>query len=142
MIVGCLPIFDSQILLCRRAIPPREGYWNLPAGFLENGETLEEGAVREAKEEAGIEGEVIGLQSIYNVPKINQIYFFFLVKVKNKSLDIGIETLEAEWFEPEAIPFVDIAFPSTTFAIQTYLNPETPSSYKVPTGTWRMKATE
>ena len=78
MVVGCLPYFEDKILLCKRAIEPRYGYWNLPAGYLENGETLEGGALREAQEEAGIDIQIERLHCVYNIPRISQIYFFFL----------------------------------------------------------------
>ena len=137
MIVGCLPVFQEKILLCRRAIQPREGYWNLPAGFLENGETLEEGALREAKEEAGIEGEIIRLHCMYNVPRINQIYFFYLVHVDRRELELGVETLEANWFDSVEIPYSDMAFPSSTYAIRQYLTHKNQAFTGVHTGTFR-----
>lgn len=124
--------------MCKRAIPPREGYWNLPAGFLENGETIQEGALREAKEEAGIEGRIIRLHCIYNVPRINQVYFFFLVEVDHEKLELGIETLEAMWCKPTEIPFEDMAFPSSSFAIRKYLEQNEGEIPIVHTGTWRM----
>lgn len=142
MIVGCLPLFEGKILLCRRAIPPREGYWNLPAGFLENGETIQEGALREAKEEAGIDGHILRLHCMYNVPRINQVYFFFLVEVQTDALELGIETSEAMWCVPSEIPFHEMAFPSSTFAIRKYLEHKAAAPGIVHTGTWRMGGEE
>ncbi|EMO60542.1 NUDIX domain protein [Leptospira borgpetersenii serovar Pomona str. 200901868] len=77
IVVGSIPVWENRILLCKRAIEPRKGYWTLPAGFLENRETVEEGAVRETQEEANAEIRIVGLQSIYSIPHISQIYMFF-----------------------------------------------------------------
>jgi len=121
MVVGCLPVWEGKILLCRRAIEPRKGYWNLPAGYLENGETVEDGALRETREEAGIHVELGRLHLLYNLPHINQVYLFFLAKMTSPHIDIGEETLEAQLFEPGDIPFAEMAFPSSTYAINKYL---------------------
>ncbi|MCL4121482.1 UNVERIFIED_CONTAM: hypothetical protein GTU68_014537, partial [Idotea baltica] len=137
MVVGCLPYFEDKILLCKRAIEPRYGFWNLPAGYLENGETLEEGAVREAKEEAGIEVEIQHLHCIYNIPRISQTYFFFLAKMKTPEWTIGIETLEVKMCLPEEIPFEDMAFPSSNYAIRKYLKHQESENKMVHRGTWK-----
>lgn len=121
MVVGCLIDFEGKILLGRRAIEPRAGYWGLPAGFLENGESVEDGAVRETVEEVGLAPEIIRLHCVYSIPRINQIYVFFLAKVNDPTLNLGPETLEADYFLPENIPFEQIAFPSSVFAINKYL---------------------
>lgn len=135
VIVGCLPIWEDKILLCRRAIEPRAGYWNLPAGYLENGETLKEGALRETREESGAEVEILHLQTIYDIPQIGQVYVIFLAQMKSPQLNIGPESLEAGLFSPEEIPFEDIAFTSSTFALNQYLR--VPHSTEVNFGTYR-----
>ena len=76
VIAGCLPFFEDRVLLCRRAIEPREGYWTLPAGFLENGETTADGALRETREEANADVEVVDLYTLFSRPHISQIYMF------------------------------------------------------------------
>lgn len=121
MVVGCLPVYEDRILLCKRAIEPRLGYWNLPAGYLENGETAEEGALREVVEEAGIEVEIIRLHCLYSIPRINQVYCFFLAQMSSPEWDIGEESLDAGLFLPEEIPYQEIAFPSSIYAINRYL---------------------
>ena len=121
MVVGCLPVWEGQILLCRRAIEPRHGYWNLPAGYLENGETVEQGALRETAEESGAEVELIRLHCVYNLTHVNQVYLFFLAQMQHPGLAIGPESLEAQLFDPADIPYQDMAFSSSTFAIQKYL---------------------
>ncbi len=122
MVVGCLPIFEGQILLCRRAIEPRKGFWNLPAGYLENGETVEEGALRELCEEAGAEATIIRLHTLFNLPTVNQVYLFFLAHLASPRFDGGEESLEVRLFRPEEIPFEEMAFASSAFAIRQYLS--------------------
>lgn len=124
VVVGCLPFWEDRILLCRRAIEPRSGYWNLPAGYLENGETLKEGALRETSEESGAEVEILRLHAVYDLPHINQVYIFFLARMLHPGLEIGLESLEARLFRPEEIPYADMAFSSSTFALKRYLEPQ------------------
>ncbi|MDX2285116.1 MAG: NUDIX domain-containing protein [Bacteroidia bacterium] len=121
MIVGCLPVYEDRILLCRRAIEPRTGYWNLPAGYLENGETAEAGALRETLEEAGAEVELLRLHCLYNISRINQIYLFFLARLHAPVFHPGEETLEARLVRFDEIPYDALAFHSSDFAIRSYL---------------------
>ena len=111
-IVGVLPLFKDKILLCRRNIEPGYGLWTLPAGFMEMGETLQEGALREAKEEAGISPEIDRLFYIYNVPRIGQVYFIFTGICASDTFKCGTESLEAKWFDIKEIPYDEIAFTS------------------------------
>ncbi len=121
VVVGCLPIWQDQILLCKRSIEPRAGFWNLPAGYLENGETVQMGAKRETWEEAGSEVQIVRLHAVFDLPEINQVYLFFLAKMTSSHFESGIETLETKLFLPQDIPFEDMAFVSSTFAIRRYL---------------------
>ncbi|MEL7340018.1 MAG: NUDIX hydrolase [Bacteroidota bacterium] len=137
MVVGTLPIYDDKILLCRRAIEPRKGYWGLPAGYLEMGETLDGGAFRETVEESGAQIEILRLHAVYNIPRISQIYFFYLARMLSDQLDIGPETLEADLFGPEEIPYEEMAFPSSTFAIKKYLEHKDNKFVGVHQGHWQ-----
>jgi len=121
LVVGCLPVFEDKILICKRAIEPRYGLWNLPAGYLENNETVEQGAIRETREEAHANVEIIRLHSIYNLPHINQVYLHFLARLKNHEFSCGTESLEVRLFTPEQIPWSQMAFSSSTFALKKYL---------------------
>ncbi len=121
MIVGCLPIYEDRILLLKRGIEPRYGYWNLPAGFLESREEVEKGAKRETWEEARADVELIRLHCIYNLPHADQVYMHFLARLNTPEFEAAEETLEAELFEPHRIPWDHIAFSSTTFALERYL---------------------
>ena len=120
MIVGCLVEDDGKVLLCKRAIEPRYGLWNLPCGFLENGETIEQGALRETWEEALIKVANPRLHCIYNIPKVNQVYIIFIGGLLHRSEGTTTESLEVEFFSEEAIPWKDIAFTSTAFALEKY----------------------
>jgi len=120
MVVGCLPVWEGKILLCRRAIEPRKGYWGLPAGYLENKESVEEGALRETLEESGAEVDIVRMHAIYNIPRISQVYIFFLANMRGPELDPGEESLEARLFELDEIPYEEMAFPSSSYAIRKY----------------------
>lgn len=121
VVAGCLPIYDGKILLARRAIEPRRGYWNLPAGYLENGETVMEGAIRETMEETGASIRIVRLHALYNLTHVNQLYLFYLADVLSDEFDGGEESLEVKLFAPEDIPYDEMAFTSSEFAIRRYL---------------------
>ncbi|QJQ96114.1 MULTISPECIES: NUDIX hydrolase [Halomonadaceae] len=111
IVAGTLPVQGSRVLLCRRAISPRKGYWTLPAGFMENAETTVEAAARETREEACAEVDIHGLYTMINLPHINQVYMIFLADLKG-GFDIGPESLEVALFEETEIPWEEIAFPT------------------------------
>ena len=110
MVLGCLPQWESRLLLCRRAIEPRYGYWTLPAGFMENGESTGEGAARETLEEAGARVELIAPFSIISVPYVNQVHVFFRARLLDLDFKAGEESLEVALFEEAQVPWKDIAF--------------------------------
>lgn len=120
MVVGCLPVYKNKILLCRRAIEPRYGLWNLPAGYLENHETVEAGAKRETWEEAQAKVKIIQLHCIYNLPHINQVYMHFLAHLEDGHFSCGSESLEVKLFREEEIPWDSLAFSSSSFALEKY----------------------
>jgi len=121
LVVGCVPELDGRILVCRRAIEPRRGYWTVPAGFMENGETLQQAAARESHEEALADVEIGSLLSIVHVLHAHQVHVFFRARLRNRDVGPGPESLEVELVAPEAIPWADIAFPSTEFTLRRYL---------------------
>jgi ADP-ribose pyrophosphatase YjhB (NUDIX family) len=121
MVVGCLPVFENKILMCRRAIEPRRGLWNLPAGYLENGETVEEGAIRETWEEARARVKLLRLHCLYNLPHVHQVYLHFLAEMEDEAFSAGPESLEVALFSHENIPWDEIAFSSSSFAIREYI---------------------
>lgn len=122
MVVGCLPVWKSkQILLCRRSIEPRSGYWTVPSGFMENGETLEEGALRETREEACASVEIEGLFSAFSLPRVNQVYMLFLSRLLDLDFAAGEESAEVRLFDFDEIPWSAIAFRAVEFALQRYV---------------------
>lgn len=111
VVVGCLPRWNHQVLMCKRAIEPRYGLWTLPAGFLENNETTIEGAVRETWEEAGARVHVAGLYTLFNLPHVNQVYVMFLADLKTPEFGPGTESLDVKLYDEADIPWAEIAFP-------------------------------
>jgi ADP-ribose pyrophosphatase YjhB (NUDIX family) len=109
-VVGTVPIWGAQVLLCKRAIEPRYGFWTLPAGFLELGETTTEGAMRETIEEAGAQIELGPLFSVLNVARVGQVHLFYLATMRSPALAPGSETLEARLFREDEVPWDEIAF--------------------------------
>ena len=121
IIAGCLPIYRNRVLLCRRAIAPRKGYWTLPAGFLENGESIEEGALRETREEAKLDVNDVQLFTVISVPKINQVYSFFIGEIANKDFGPTPESSEVKLFHIDKIPWDELAFRTVKLTIEQYL---------------------
>jgi len=116
-----VPEIDGRILLCRRAIEPRYGYWTVPAGFMEIGETIAEGAARETLEEACAEVEIGHLFASVDVPEAGQVHLFFTARLLG-DFAAGQETLEAELYSRDEIPWDDIAFRSGHFALKKYVD--------------------
>ncbi len=110
IVVGTLPVWRDQVLLCRRNIEPRRGYWTLPAGFLEIGETTADGALRETIEEAGARVEMGPLFSMLNVVRVAQLHLFYRAQLLDTSFAPGPETIEAQLFDERDIPWDDLAF--------------------------------
>jgi len=122
LVVGCVPELEGRILLCRRAIEPRRGYWTVPAGFMENGETLQQAAARESEEEALARVEIGSLLAIVHVLHAHQVHVFFRARLPRADFGAGSESLEVALVDPADIPWTEIAFPSTEFALRRYLD--------------------
>lgn len=120
MIVGTLATYKGKVLLCKRNIEPRKGYWNLPAGFLENNETAQEGAARETYEEALANVTISHLHCIYSLKKAEQVYLHFKADLVSPEVSVTPESSEVELFDEMDIPWEDIAFTSTTFALKKF----------------------
>jgi len=110
LVVGCVPEFEGRVLLCRRAIEPRYGYWTLPAGFMENDETTGQAALRETLEEAGARVELGAPFSMISVPHVNQVHLFYRARLRDLNFQPGEETLEVALFEEGEVPWKDVAF--------------------------------
>ncbi len=128
IVTGTLPVWQGKVLLCKRAIEPRLGYWTLPAGFMELLETCEQGALRETWEEAGAKVQVRSLLSVLDVPHASQVHLFYLADLIDGRFCAGIESLEVALFAPEEIPWSEIAFKTVTKTLRHYLsNPTAPT---------------
>ena len=121
MVVGCVPEHAGRILLCRRAIEPRLGFWTVPAGFMEMGETLAEAALRETWEEALARVELGSLFALVDVVHAGQLHVFFKGHLAQPEFGAGSETLETRLFSPAEIPWEELAFPSIRIALEQYL---------------------
>lgn len=110
LVVGVVPEWQGRLLLCRRAIEPRYGYWTLPAGFMENGETAGEAALRETLEEAGANIELAAPFSMISVPRVNQVHLFYRARLLDLEFKPGAESLEAALFEEASVPWQQVAF--------------------------------
>ena len=110
LVLGSIPEWQGRLLLCRRAIEPRYGYWTLPAGFMENGETAGAAAVRETLEEAGARIELLAAFSMISVPYVNQVHFFYRARLLDLEFKPGVESLELALFDEPKLPWKDIAF--------------------------------
>jgi len=119
-VVGTLPVWEDRVLLCKRAIEPRYGLWTLPAGFMELGETTEQGAMRETLEEAGARVELQGLYTLLNVVRIGQVHIFYRARLLDLDLDPGTESLEARLFTEAEIPWDELAFRTVRETLKHY----------------------
>lgn len=120
VVVGCLPQWGDRILLCKRAIEPRYGLWTLPAGFLENGETLANGALRETLEEADARVEIGDLYTVISLPQINQVYMMFRSRLLDLGFGSGPESLDVQLFDENEIPWESIAFRTIARTLRNY----------------------
>jgi len=121
IVAGCVPEHEGRILLCRRAIEPRLGYWTIPAGFMENGETTQDAARRESLEEAQAEVEIGSLLAMVHVLHADQVHVMFRARLPTPEFGVGAETLEVMLCEEADIPWQDIAFRSVDYALRRYL---------------------
>jgi ADP-ribose pyrophosphatase YjhB (NUDIX family) len=110
LVVGTIPEHEGRILLCRRAIEPRYGYWTLPAGFMENDETTMQAAVRETQEEVGANIEMGEPFTLISVPRVNQVHLYYRARLRNLEFKPGEETLEVAVMDEAQIPWKEIAF--------------------------------
>jgi len=110
LVVGCIPVWEGKVLLCRRAIEPRYGFWTLPAGFMENGESTAEGAARETVEEAGARVHDLQAFALIDVPYVHQVHLYFIAKLTDLDFSSGEESLETRLYAENEIPWDDLSF--------------------------------
>jgi ADP-ribose pyrophosphatase YjhB (NUDIX family) len=120
VVAGCVPEWQDQILLCRRGIEPRYGFWTLPAGFMENHETIEQAAMRETWEEAHVQLQQLSLYGLFSLPHVSQIYVMFRAQISELTFQPTTESLEVQLFHQEDIPWNEIAFPVVERTLMHY----------------------
>jgi ADP-ribose pyrophosphatase YjhB (NUDIX family) len=135
MIVGCVPYWEDKVLLCKRAIEPRYGLWTVPAGYMENNETMGDGAMRETMEEANARVELDPLFAIYNIPHVNQVYILFRARLLDLDFHAGAETLEANLYAEADIPWDQIAFATVRNTLNHYYHDRRSGHYGFHMGT-------
>lgn len=130
IVVGTVASFERKVLLCRRAIEPRRGFWTLPAGYLELGESVEDGARREAYEEARAHVLVGAILGVYSVPRISQVQIMFRGALETPACAAGPESLEVGLFAFDDIPWADIAFPTVGWALRHWKEVEGRATFR------------
>ncbi|MBI1396355.1 MAG: NUDIX domain-containing protein [Betaproteobacteria bacterium] len=135
LVVGCIAEWEDRILLCKRAIEPRLGYWTVPAGFMENGETTAQGAARETLEEANARVDISGLYAVYNIPHINQVYMLFRARLVDLDFSPGTETLETRLVTEAEIPWDELAFMTVRNTLHHYFADRARGLYRFHMGT-------
>jgi ADP-ribose pyrophosphatase YjhB (NUDIX family) len=120
IVVGAVCRWDERILLCRRAIEPRAGFWTLPAGYLELNESTSAGAAREAWEEAKAQIAIDGLLAVYDIPRISQVQIIYRARLTTPEIAPGAESIEVRLYAWDEIPWQDLAFPTVRWALEHY----------------------
>lgn len=132
-VVGTIPVWGDQVLLCRRNIEPRYGLWTLPAGFMELGETTEQGALRETDEEAGARVALEGLFSVLNVVRVGQVHLFYRARLLDTDFHPGPETIEVRLFTEHEIPWDELAFRTVRETLRRYFEDRRQGQFRVHT---------
>ncbi|MBG9387228.1 NUDIX hydrolase [Caenimonas aquaedulcis] len=132
-VVGTVPYWGDQVLLCKRNIEPRWGKWTLPAGFMELNETTAQGAARETDEEAGAKYEMQGLFAVLSVAQVGQVHLYFIARLLSDQFDPGPETIEARLFREDEIPWEEISFKTVRETLVRYFDDRRKGSFGVHT---------
>jgi ADP-ribose pyrophosphatase YjhB (NUDIX family) len=134
MVVGCIPEWHNRVLLCRRAIQPRHGKWTLPAGYLENGERVSEGAKRELFEEACARSITVVPYALYDLTFVNQMYLFFRAPLAGAEFAAGKESLDVRLFDEDQIPWDELAFQVVSETLKRYYEDRRTGTFTFHTG--------
>jgi len=134
VVTGCIPVWNDMVLLCRRAINPRSGYWTLPAGFMELGETTTEAALRETREEANARVDIQNLYVVINLPHVNQVHMLFRSRLLDLDYSPGSESTDVDLFTEAEIPWADLAFGSIRQALKFYFEDRKKEIYPLHVG--------
>ncbi len=120
LVIGAIPVWEDKILLCKRAIEPRHGWWTLPGGFMENGESTGQAAIRETLEEANARVQLDELYSMYSLPYVNQVHLFFRARLLDLDFFPGSESLETRLFSEAEIPWNELAFRPVRLSLEHF----------------------
>ena len=131
LVVGTVPYLGARVLLCRRAIEPRYGKWTLPAGFMEMGETMVQGAARETAEEAGAQVEMGAFFSAMSIPRVGQVHVFYLARLLSDRFEPGQESLEARLFTEDQVPWDELAFTTVRETLRRFFDDHRRGQYGV-----------
>ena len=134
IVAGCIPVWEDKVLLCKRAIEPRYGYWTLPAGFMELGETSQDAALRETLEEANARVKIINLFAVFNLPHVNQVYLMFNASLMDLDFCAGDESLEVALFTQDGIPWEQLAFTTIRYALKFFFEDRQDNNQRLHTG--------
>ena len=134
IVAGCIPVWEDKVLLCKRAIEPRYGYWTLPAGFMELGETSHAAALRETMEEANARVEIINLFAVFNLPHVNQVYLMFNSNLMDLNFSPGAESQQVALFSQDEIPWEQLSFPTIRYSLEFFFEDRKNGDYRLHTG--------
>ena len=134
IVAGCIPEYEGKVLLCKRAIEPRYGFWTLPAGFMELEETSQEAALRETLEEANARVDVSELYTVLNLPYVSQVYMMYRSQLLDLDFSAGEESLEVKLFAENEIPWDDIAFTTIKYTLKFYFKDQRNNNFHLHTG--------
>jgi len=135
MVVGCIVEWEDRVLLCKRAIEPRYGMWTVPAGYMENGETLADGAIRETLEEANARVEIGPLYAMYSIPHVSQVYILFRARLLDARIKAGAETLEVRLCSEQEVPWDELSFATVRNALTHYFADRRAGEFRFHMGT-------
>jgi ADP-ribose pyrophosphatase YjhB (NUDIX family) len=130
-VVGTVPWLGDKVLLCKRNIEPRWGKWTLPAGFMELGESTVQGAARETDEEAGAQIEMQDLLTVISVPQVGQVHLYYRARLLSDRFNPGHETIEAQLFSEQEIPWEEISFKTVKETLERYFEDRRRGSFSV-----------
>jgi ADP-ribose pyrophosphatase YjhB (NUDIX family) len=134
MVIGSIPVWEDKVLLCRRAIEPQYGKWTLPGGFMENGESTAQAAIRETLEEACARIAIIDLYSMYSLPHIDQVHLLFRAELLDLDFAPGQESLEVKLFSEAEIPWDELAFRPVRYSLEHYFTERSSGTFSLHTG--------
>jgi ADP-ribose pyrophosphatase YjhB (NUDIX family) len=134
IVAGTIPVWEDRVLMCRRAIEPRRGFWTLPAGFMENAESSFDAAARETLEEANARVDSLELYSVFNLPHVNQVYMMFRARLLDLDFSAGEESLEVALLSESEVPWPELAFPTIQHTLEHFFRDRKAGRYPVRTG--------